>query len=156
MWTDLCFNLVLLMMSDYVFVLAASNVGYLIFNFLDLQAGWIHRIDRGNWNRPYKAATWLLALGAILGFVDLALMGFGADIYGSGTLKAGLIFACLIVPIFAYRHFIQDGGVFPKAMSEDLFLADEGTVSNKAGMLPYVALAAGVAVVFICHKLAVY
>ena len=28
MWTDLSFNLLLLLMSDYVFVLAASNVSY--------------------------------------------------------------------------------------------------------------------------------
>jgi amino acid transporter len=31
MWTDLTFNLILLMMSDYLFILAASNVGYIIF-----------------------------------------------------------------------------------------------------------------------------
>ena len=46
MWTDLTFNLILLMMSDYLFILAASNVGYIIFNFLNLNAGWIHRMDR--------------------------------------------------------------------------------------------------------------
>ncbi|MFO1436134.1 MAG: hypothetical protein U1F34_07230 [Gammaproteobacteria bacterium] len=33
-----------LLMSDYLFVLAASNVGYIIFNFLNLNAGWIHRL----------------------------------------------------------------------------------------------------------------
>jgi len=43
MLTNLGFNLLLLLMSDYVFVLGASNVGYLIFNFLNLNAGWIHR-----------------------------------------------------------------------------------------------------------------
>ncbi|MGH8920771.1 MAG: APC family permease, partial [Actinomycetes bacterium] len=32
MWTDLGFNLVLLLMSDYVFVLASSTVCYMIFN----------------------------------------------------------------------------------------------------------------------------
>jgi amino acid transporter len=46
MWTNLAFNLALLLMSDYVFVLAAANVGYLIFSFLNLNAGWIHRMDR--------------------------------------------------------------------------------------------------------------
>ena len=55
MWTDLGFNLILLMMSDYLFILAASNVGYIIFNFLNLNAGWIHRMDRPNWERPYRA-----------------------------------------------------------------------------------------------------
>ena len=154
MWTDLCFNLILLMMSDYVFVLAASNIGYIIFNFLNLNAGWIHRMDRGNWERPYKAPTILLALGAILGFVNLAIMGLGADIWGAGTLKTGLIFASLIIPVFIYRHYIQDKGSFPKQMLEDLYISgDDSTTSKKAGVLPYIALVAGVVLVWYMHSL---
>jgi amino acid transporter len=154
MWTDLCFNLLLLLMSDYVFVLAASNIGYIIFNFLNLNAGWTHRMDRANWERPYKAPTILLALGAILGFVNLAIMGLGADIWGAGTLKTGLIFAALIIPVFIYRHYIQDKGVFPKQMLEDLYISgDDSTTSKKAGVLPYVALVAGVVLVWYMHSL---
>ncbi len=154
MWTDLCFNLILLMMSDYVFVLAASNIGYIIFNFLNLNAGWIHRMDRPNWERPYKAPTILLSLGAILGFVNLAIMGLGSDIWGAGTLKAGLIFASLIVPVFIYRHYVQDKGVFPKQMLEDLYIAgDDSATAKKAGVLPYVALVAGVVLVWYMHSL---
>jgi amino acid transporter len=55
MWTDLALNLVLLLMSDYVFVLAVSNCNYMIFNFLNLNAGWIHRIDNPRVPRPFKA-----------------------------------------------------------------------------------------------------
>ncbi|MBU3693505.1 MAG: APC family permease [Rhodocyclaceae bacterium] len=155
MWTDLGFNLILLMLSDYVFVLAASNVGYIIFNFLNLNAGWIHRIDRPNWARPFRAPTIILAIGAVLSFVNLILMGLGADIYGAGTLTAGLVFAALIVPVFVYRHFIQDKGVFPAAMAEDMHLAGEdGT--RRAGLLPYVVLAAGVVVVIVANSMAVY
>lgn len=155
MWTDLCFNLILLMMSDYVFVLALSNVGYIIFNFLNLNAGWIHRLDRPNWSRPYKAPTILLLLGGLLSFVNLGLMGFGADIWGVGTLKAGLIFASFILPVFVFRHYIQDKGVFPKAMIEDMHLdkAEEG-VASRAGMLPYIALIAGCIVVYVSHSMA--
>lgn len=154
MWTDLCFNLMLLLMSDYVFVLAASNVGYIIFNFLNLNAGWIHRMDRPNWARPYKAPTILLFLGGLLGFVNLALMGLGADIWGVGTLNAGLFFATLIVPVFIYRHFIQDKGVFPSAMLEDMQLdnAKDG-VMKRAGVLPYIALLVGVVIVFWLHSI---
>ena len=154
MWTDLCFNLILLMMSDYVFILAASNIGYIIFNFLNLNAGWIHRMDRPNWERPYKAPTILLALGAFLGFVNLAIMGLGADIWGAGTLKAGLIFASLIIPVFVYRHYVQDKGDFPKQMLEDLYISgDDSATSKKAGVLPYVALVAGVVLVWYMHSL---
>lgn len=154
MWTDLCFNLLLLLMSDYVFVLAASNVGYIIFNFLNLNAGWIHRMDRPNWDRPYKAPVILLILGGLLGFVNLALMGLGADVWGAGTLNAGLIFATLIVPVFIYRHFIQDKGVFPSAMLEDMQLSNaEDGVVKRAGVLPYIALVVGVVIVFWLHSL---
>ncbi len=154
MWTDLCFNLLLLMMSDYVFILAASNVGYIIFNFLNLNAGWIHRIDRPTWDRPYKAPTILLVLGGLLGFVNLGIMGLGADTWGAGTLKAGLIFAALILPVFVYRHFIQDKGVFPAQMLDDMHLfVDEAGVSNKAGLLPYIALVAGIALVWYLHSM---
>lgn len=154
MWTDLCFNLLLLLMSDYVFVLAASNVGYIIFNFLNLNSGWIHRMDRPNWDRPYKAPTILLLLGGLLGFVNLGLMGLGADVWGAGTLNAGLFFATLIVPVFIYRHFIQDKGVFPSAMLEDMQLDNtKDGVMNRAGVLPYIALLVGVFIVFWLHSI---
>lgn len=154
MWTDLVFNLGLLLMSDYVFVLAISNVGYIIFNFLNLNSGWIHRMDRPNWSRPYRTPTILLVMGGILAYVNLMLMGLGANIWGEGTLMTGLLFATLIIPVFMYRHYVQDKGVFPQAMLEDMHLAsDEDGVSSRAGMLPYVALLAGVFVVYYSHSL---
>jgi amino acid transporter len=152
MWTDLCFNLVLLMMSDYLFILAASNIGYIIFNFLNLNAGWIHRMDRPNWERPYRAPTWLLAAGAILGFVNLALMGLGANVWGPTTMMTGLIFAALILPVFLYRHYIQDKGEFPAAMVEDMHLGRESGVASNAGILPYVALGAGTLLTYVCYQ----
>ncbi len=155
MWTDLGFNLILLLLSDYVFVLAASNVGYIIFNFLNLNAGWIHRMDRPNWARPFRAPTIVLAIGGVLSFVNLALMGLGADIYGAGTLTAGLVFASLIVPVFLYRHYVQDKGIFPKEMAEDMHIGDDDGV-KRAGVLPYIVLAAGVLVVIVANKMAVY
>ena len=156
MWTDLSFNLITLMLSDYVFVLAASNVAYLLFNFLNLNAGWIHRMDRAAWERPFRAPTWIIVAGTVLAFVNLSLMGLGADVYGAGTLKVGLAFASLIVPVFLFRHYIQDKGVFPRTMSEDLELTDDQVLVKRAGVLPYLTLAAGVGVVWLSHSLAVY
>jgi amino acid transporter len=152
MWTDLCFNLILLLLSDYVFVLAASNVGYIIFNFLNLNAGWIHRMDRSNWERPYKAAGWLLAVGAMLAFVNAFLMGMGANVWGAGTLMTGLVVAALVIPVFLYRHYVEDGGVFPAGTADDLH--ESADIQNQAGMLPYVTLLAGVAVVAFGYSLA--
>jgi hypothetical protein len=44
-------------------------------------------------------------------------MGMGADVPGAGTLRSGLIFAGLILPVFVYRHYIQDKGKFPAGMT---------------------------------------
>jgi amino acid transporter len=156
MLTNLGFNLLLLLMSDYVFVLGASNVGYLMFNFLNLNAGWIHRVDRPRQERPWRAPTWIIAAGALLSFVNLSFMGMGADVYGSGTLKTGLLFAALILPVFVYRHYLQDKGKFPEAMAEDLDMHAGEKIVNRAGILPYVALVIGALVVYITHRLAVY
>jgi amino acid transporter len=159
MWTDLIVNLAILAIAcadatSFFFILAVSNCGYIIFNFLNLNSGWIHRMDRPNWSRPYKAPTILLALGAILGYLNLTFMGLGANIWGSGTLITGLLFASLIIPVFLYRHFIQDKGVFPQAMLDDMHLAgSEAGVSSRAGILPYLTLAAGAFVVYFTHSL---
>ena len=65
MWTDLVVNLALLAIAcadatSFFFILAVSNVGYIIFNFLNLNSGWIHRIDNGHIPRPWRAPTLLL------------------------------------------------------------------------------------------------
>jgi amino acid transporter len=156
MMTNLVFNLVLLLLSDSVFVIGAANIGYLIFNFLNLNAGWIHRCDRPRQERPWRAPTWILAAGAVLSFVNLAFMGFGADVYGTGTLTTGLVFAALIVPVFIYRHYVQDKGSFPREMAEDLDMVGGERIVKRAGIWPYVVLALGVVVVAVTHKLAVY
>ena len=156
MLTNLGFNLVLLLLSDTVFVIGAANIGYLLFNFLNLNAGWIHRLDRPRQDRPWRAPTWILAAGAVLSFVNLAFMGFGADVYGAGTLKTGLIFAALIIPVFVYRHYIQDKGTFPPEMAEDLEMVGGEQIVNRAGFWPYAVLVLGIAVVAITHRLAVY
>ena len=156
MLTNLGFNLLLLLMSDYVFVLGASNVGYLMFNFLNLNAGWIHRMDRPRQERPWRAPTLIIAAGAVLAFVNLTFMGMGADVFGAGTLKTGLLFAALIVPVFVYRHYVQDKGTFPSAMAEDLDMVGGEKISNRAGVLPYVVLIVGALVVYFSHRIAVY
>ncbi len=156
MFTNLGFNLVLLLMSDYVFVLGASNVGYLMFNFLNLNAGWIHRMDRPGQERPWKAPTAIIVAGTCLSFVNLAFMGMGADIYGAGTLKTGLLFATLIIPVFCFRHYFQDKGRFPAGMLEDVEDRSGTPLPRRAGLLPYAALTLGAVVVYVTHRIAVY
>lgn len=153
MWTDLVFNLGLLTFaasdaSAYYLILSISNVGYMIFIFLNLQATWIYRIDSPQIPRPYKAPNWLVGVNALLGFVNLVLMGAGAKVWGNpNALWYGLAFAALIIPVFLFRHYVQDRGKFPDHMLEDLNLKSQDLGARKAGVLPYLTLLAAAAVV---------
>lgn len=158
MWTDLCFNMFLLMMSNYVFLLALANVSYMIYIFMNMQSGWMHRIDCPSAKRPFRCPNWLLATGAVLGFVNLAFLGMGANIWGKGTLLVGFLVAAGIIPVFAYRHFVTDKGQFPDQMYRDIQLAscEDGSLQNRCGVLPYITLAAGILTVIVFYWLAKY
>lgn len=152
MWTDFAFNLFLLALASdvggYFYVLAISNVGYIIFNFLNLNSGWIHRVDSGHIARAWKAPSWLIGLNTILAFVNALFLGAGAKVWGySSALWVGFIFAAFIFPVFYFRHYIQDGGKFPKGALDDLGLVEGEMGERKAGVLPYMTLIAGAAVV---------
>ena len=152
MWTDVAFNVFLLALASdatgYFYVLAISNVGYILFNFLNLNAGWIHRIDSAHMDRPWTAPTWLIGLNTVLAFVNALFLGAGAKVWGyENALWSGLIFASFIFPVFWYRHYVVDGGKFPKEAYDDLGLPYGELGERKAGFLPYLALIAGAAVV---------
>jgi hypothetical protein len=112
-------------------------------------------MDRSDWPRPYRCPTWLLALGGVLGFVNMVLVGAGADVWGVGTLRNGLFAAALILPVFIFRHYIQDKGVFPQHMRDDG--GPQGvTTKLRAGILPYLTLIACAATIWISHYFAQY
>ncbi|PWK66407.1 APC family permease [Aminobacter sp. AP02] len=149
MWTDLVFNLFVLAVAvsdatSFFFLLAVSNVCYMIFNFLNLNAGWIHRIDSPSRKRPYRAPTLILGAGAVLSYVNCLFMGAGAKMWHPAALWAGLGTALLIIPVFWYRHYVQDGGRFPSADAES-----QG--ERRAGVLPYVALLSGLGIVLLAN-----
>jgi hypothetical protein len=152
MWTDLLVNLAILAIAcadatSFFFILAVSNCGYIIFNFLNLNSGWIHRIDNAHVHRPWRAPTWVIAAGTILAFVNAVFMGAGAKVWNPIALWAGLGTAALIIPVFLFRHYVQDKGVFPAHMLADLGLTQSDINRRKAGMLPYLTLIAGLIVV---------
>src|SRR5699024_2282693 len=100
MWTDLSFNLILLMMSDYLFILAISNCCYIVFNFLNLNSGWIHRIDSPHVERPWKAPSILIGIAVVLSFFNAMLLGAGANVWGPNTLVTSIVVIALIIPVF--------------------------------------------------------
>ena len=54
-------------------------------------------------------------------------MGAGAKVWNPMALWAGLITAALIIPVFLFRHYIQDKGKFPAHMLEDLGMTADGS-----------------------------
>jgi amino acid transporter len=147
MITDLVVNIVLLMFSDYLFVLAVSCCNYIVFNFLNLNAGWLHRIDNAHVARPWRAPTPVLALGTVFAFLNAAFLGAGAEIWGPNTLLLGVAAMALVIPVFGFRHYVRDGGRFPPGMLHDLGIPDGSLGERKAGPWPYLALAGGVGIV---------
>lgn len=144
MWTDLAFNAFLLLLSDYLFVLAVSSVNYVLFHYLNLNAGWIHRIDNPDVKRPYRTPKALFVIGACLAFFNAFLIGAGADVWGPGILWLGLGAAFVSAPLFWWRHYIVDKGQFPHDMLSDLIPEGQESLGpTRAGMLPYLALAGG-------------
>ena len=96
----------------------------------------------------------MLWIGGGLSFVNATLLGAGANVWGEGTLRSAMIAIALILPVFAYRHYVTDKGKFPEKMLEDLKVGGNPDLSvRKAGILPYLTLAAGVAVVIISNQI---
>ncbi|MFN3461292.1 MAG: amino acid permease, partial [Oceanibaculum sp.] len=111
-------------------------------------------MDAGHVKRPFKAPTVILATGTVLAFVNAAFMGAGAKVWNPDALWYGLGAAALIIPVFAFRHYIQDKGQFPPQMLADLGVKNSRDLGEKkAGMLPYLTLAAGIAVVLIANAI---
>ena len=102
-------------------MLAASSVLFLLSVCMNLNAGWMHRKDRPHHERPYRAPDWLVYVGApILSLCNLAFILFGSDVFDPRALMYGMIALVMIVPVFYYRHYIVDKGVWPEAAQNDL------------------------------------
>lgn len=155
MWTDLVFNLALLAVASadsasFFFVLAVSNCGYIIFNFLNLNAGWIHRIDRPHIHRPWRSPTWLLWTGAVLSYVNAVFLGAGAKVWSPWALWAGILISVSIIPVFFFRHYIQDKGRFP-SREKPYYEMDDAVMPRRAGFWPYLTIVTGIGVVLVSN-----
>jgi amino acid transporter len=125
MWADLSFNIFLLMLGSPIFILAASAVAYVLCIAMNMNAGWMHRLQRPDHPRPYRAPDWLIFVGGpILSLLNLAFIVFGANVFAPNALWYGLGAIALVIPIFYYRHYIIDQGQWPAAAQRDLDLVE--------------------------------
>jgi amino acid transporter len=118
-WTDFTVNMLLLLLGNPLFVLAASNMVYLTGVLFNLTAAWIHRVDRPHYQRPYRAPNWIMyGLVPILLIMDFSLIVFGANVFEPNTILYGSIGLLSVIPLFWYRHYFVDKGVWPQVVHD--------------------------------------
>jgi len=75
------------------------------------------------------------------------------------TLRIDAVFligAAMILPVFMFRHYVTDRGVFPPSMTENMHLGQEIGVKKASGLLPFLTVVAGLAVMVAARLIAVY
>ncbi len=105
---DVAVNLLLMMLGTPIAILAASTVGYMITNILDLLGGWMLDKDTRQMSVPYRAPRAIIRLApALAGFNFLLLFG-GAPTWGWGPVALGWGIVLLSIPLYLYRQW-SDG-----------------------------------------------
>ncbi|HLO48664.1 MAG TPA: APC family permease [Kamptonema sp.] len=126
MWTDLIFNLILLSLGNPVFVIAAGNVAYVFCIFMNLNAVWMLRKQMPQLYRSFKAPDWLVYWGGpALSLLNLSFIIFGAEAIAPHSLWYGIGAISLIIPIFCYRHYVVDKGVWPESARRYLEITED-------------------------------
>jgi amino acid transporter len=100
---DVVFNLFLMMLGNPIYILAASTVGYMIFNTLNLVAGYLLRKDAPAAPRPYRAPVVMIRLGIVLAAVNLVLLFVGAPSWGWKYVGLGWLIVLAGIVIYYYR-----------------------------------------------------
>jgi amino acid transporter len=102
---DVVFNLFLMMLGNPIYILAASTVGYMIFNTLNLVAGYLLRKDAPAARRPYRAPVIMIRLGVVLAAVNLVLLFVGAPSWGWSYVGLGWLIVLSGIVIYFYRSW---------------------------------------------------
>ncbi len=142
MWTDLVFNLIVL-------AIASVRCDELLLHPRGVELRLHHlqlpqpqrRLDPSHRQRPYRAAMEGTELAARRRRAS-SLTSMRSSwrrcqgVEPDGAVWAGLITAALIIPVFCYRHYIQDGGKFPDHMMADLGMTGADLSSKRRECCP--------------------
>jgi amino acid transporter len=102
---DVVFNLLLMMLGNPIYILAASTVGYMIFNTLNLIAGYLLRKDAPAAARPYRAPATMIRLGIVFAAVNFVLLFVGAPSWGWKYVGLGWGIVLAGIVIYYYRRW---------------------------------------------------
>ncbi len=100
---DVLFNLVLMLIGNPIYILAASTVGYVVFNSLNLIAGYLLRKDAAAAERPYRAPITMIRLGVVFAAVNFVLLFVGAPSWGWKYVGIGWGIVLVGIAIYYYR-----------------------------------------------------
>ncbi|ACV23329.1 amino acid transporter [Slackia heliotrinireducens] len=119
-WFNFVVDLILLLFSDYLFLLAITAMNYILCHFFVLTGAWIHRMDNPDIERPYKISDNMLTVCVLLAFFNMFLVGAGSNVWGSYVLPLGIVLALVGMPLYWFRHYVVDKGQFPEGTWQDL------------------------------------
>jgi len=108
---DVAFNMVLMLLGNPIYILAASTIGYMVFNTLNLVAGYLLRKDAPLAERPYRAPVVMLRAGIVLSAVNFVLLFVGAPSWGWKYVGLGWLIVLAGVAIYYYRVWSDRRGI---------------------------------------------
>ena len=101
-----------------VAILAASTVGYMVTNVLDLIGGWMLRRNTEGIEAPYRAPKAIMALAIPFAAVNFVLPFLGGPSWGWDAVGLGWAIVLVSIPIYLYRQWSDSrGGGAPSAPS---------------------------------------
>lgn len=129
---DVAVNVFLIMLGTPIAILAASTVGYMLTNVLDLTGGWMLRRDTRNVRAAYRAPWVCMALAVPLAGVNMFLLFVGAPTWGWGAVALGWGICLAAIPFYLWRQYSDrkaglspTGGAATPALADDLPTARE-------------------------------
>lgn len=104
---DMAVNIFLMMLGNPIYILAASTIGYMVFNSLDLVVAHMLRRDAPDVERAYKAPRIMIRLGVLFASVNFILLFVGAPSWGWKAVGTGWGITIAGVAIYFYRVYID-------------------------------------------------
>ena len=102
---DVVFNLFLMLLGNPVAILAASTVGYMVTNVLDLIGGRMLRKNTEGIEAPYRAPSAIMALAIPFAALNFVLLFLGGPSWGWDAVGLGWAIVLVSIPVFLYRHW---------------------------------------------------
>jgi amino acid transporter len=91
-----------------IWILAASNLGYILCHVLALSAYILLRRDQPNAVRPIRLGSAWTGIAAVLAILNLAFILIGSWQYGWGPLGIGAGLLVLAFILYLFRVYVQD------------------------------------------------